>query len=838
MNEPIIPEDERTRHLETLQGAWDDVSQICDRKVRFGGLPFEEWAGPGYAVAALFDPFVLTADLAPSIVHLDVPEGAACPKGLSAGSTRGSQKERISFRVNAARQPELHLPAIWGGVTYRALRATAPWRTLADIAELPGLVVSPGCAVFAFNPLRVIHRHLNMADPRTTRDLMDLLVMAILGASGADADLDDQDLRRDFHALGLSTFLVAQMHRAVGKVWDVKHIEPELRLAAKACIAGDLTQARERLGASFRVLEEARRQLAGKPVYHVVMPHGGILFDGEGYAEYDWPEASARVLNLYLDWADRFGYKFAPDIGAGTLEAFDKLHPRTIKRLGKAWEAGRVEFVNGTYSQPYAQLWPMWDQDKQFEQGLKVFDRLFGRRPTVYAAQEIALHPALPDLLVKHGFKQAIHRAQNLGLAPLETVPFIEWMSPAGSSIRALPSHPLRGERRGGNTWRHLPILLTSARNDGVPFVSFTSLMDQSFIDLYAEEIVRSHAYAPVWGEFLTPTEFFDRTASFPAERRVYTLDDYDYALDLVGNTIHAHETGGYSSEQAFLFAEGRRLRALEQTGRLDEDSLRRFLNQQAHDTYIIPYFAQGAFMDKSVADYAGPRYVCSSEGPRGYTRAIRDAAGYPERFRDCAPAAAEPCVIRGGVIAVGPVAFKVDLKSGAVIRIGPQACRLGCVTFDGKALVIAGVERLPDRLRLTGNLSGFGTVTLAYFIAGRRLFCEVSIASNPLRVARDAQCWERCVSLEHAKPAGAEVWRRVSGVVQPTRREAFHSLDVVELRRGGETRVLGHGGNIFFRQTPTTLSNRLWCHDEFCDCFWWSVALDGAMGSDGGQGA
>ena len=68
---------------------------------------------------------------------------------------------------------------------------------------------------------------------------------------------------------------------------------------------------------------------------------------------------------------------------------------------------------------------------------------------------------------------------------------------------------------------------------------------------------------------------------------------------------------------------------------------------------------------------------------------------------------------------------------------------------------------------------------------------------------------------------------RTVSGVTQPTVLERFHSLDVLEIREADSLVQLKHGGNIFFRQTPTSVQNRLWCYDEFCNRFYWAVAIE-----------
>ena len=823
MKEERIPQTELALFLKTLGDSLAEHDRLHPQ-IQLCGLPVEEWAGPGYAIGALFDPYVLTAALKPSTVYLEWPD-AELP-GISRIENRVSQKEKITFHVNAHRSPEFLLPMLWGGVEYHRFEATSAWRIQATIAECPALAVRDGAALFAFNPLKVIHRYLNMADPSTTRDLTDLLVKAVLGASGIDQELDDEDLRRDFHSLGVSSLLLGQMHKAVGQSWDVQDFSADLRGAARAYVEGDRDRAREILGGLFVRFADRRKLLVPIPVYIMVMPHGGILFESEGYAEYDSPELAARALNLFLDWQDRFGFHFAPDIGAGTLEEFAKCYPKTIRRFRVAWEKGEVEFVNGSYSQPYSQLWDLWDQEKQFEIGLVTFDRLFGRHPKVYASQEIAIHPAMPDLLKRHGFEYAIHRSQNTGLASIDTAALIEWESPAGAVVRSLPAHPLRSERRGGEIWRHFPILLTSERNNGLPFIAFTSLMDQTFIDIYNEEILRANHYASVWGEFVTPSEFFEKTKAIDAESRCYTLDQYYYALDLSGNAIHGHQTGGYSSEQAFMFKESLRLQELDRQGKLPESDLKRLLNQEAHDCYIIPYFATGYFMECGMTDYDGPRYRSSNDQPRGLNRYIRDTAGYPKTFSDYVPVPPEPCLIQGGTLSSCGKCATIDLENGAVVSVDGKMVSLGALKYNRSAFEVQKVRESDERLCLSGILPDFGEVVIEYFMNSGWLYGEVSCPVIDHRWEETKITWMDAVYLEHSKSARAGVVRTVSAVTQPTSLLQFHSLDVLEIHEPDSVVRLKHGGNIFFRQTPVAVQNRLWCYDEFCNRFYWAVSL------------
>ena len=105
-------------------------------------------------------------------------------------------------------------------------------------------------------------------------------------------------------------------------------------------------------------------------------------------------------------------------------------------------------------------------------------------------------------------------------------------------------------------------------------------------------------------------------------------------------------------------------------------------------------------------------------------------------------------------------------------------------------------------------------------------LYAEVSFPSMDHTWVDTKITWMDAVYLEHSKSAQADVVRTVSGVSQPTRLEYFHSLDVLEIHEGNSAVRLKQGGNIFFRQEPESVQNRLWCYDEFSDLFYWGVEV------------
>lgn len=796
-------------------------SALARWRVRVLGL--NEFA-PGYLMGALFDPYLARPCEKNVVLHLNLAsrDGEADDlPGLEIAGIYGPQKERIVFSSARAGTRALHLP-----FPYARVGASSDWNVPATCAELPGVLTAPGLAAFMFDPIQLITKYLDMAEPDITADVIDLIVRAVLAARGEPRDLDADELRRDFHALGISYMMVEELYALFGAEFDAGSLFAGLYEAAEAYRQGDSGRAREELIACFQTLTKAREQLFPEPIYIMDMPHGGILFEEEGYAEYDWPEAAAKILRLYLEWSQGLGYRFAPDIGAGTLKHLNATHPKTVLALKRAWDEKRIEFVNGTYSQPYLQLWDMWSQHKQFEEGLRVFDELFGQRPTVYAAQEIALHPALPGMLRQYGYEAAIHRSQNQGTAPLDDSPLIDWEGPDGATIPTLPSHAPRSEKLGSGIYRGMPVLIKGTADAKLPFAAITNLIDQTFVGAYKEEVIRTARLCGLWGEFLTPSEFFKKTAHVPRVARRYSLDVYDYDREMPSANYHRYESGGFSSLLELWLQTARRLEDDERRGSLQTPELHKLLDGQSHDGYVVSYFKRGAFLDLYLTDYVGPRYKVTGDNPRGVDHYLRDCLGAPEVVSAELPVSLGRAEIDGAALALDDVHFRIDPETAHVCEINGRAVRLGAPRYGQNPLNVQGLGAREGRLVIEGVLRGFGDLRLVYGIAGETLYCLVEADPASRRSDCKTPYWEDCVYLAHALPEATVVHRHCSGCIEPTALPDFYSAGHIVLKAEEVALTLGHGGNGFFKRSGAELWNRLWAYNENSRSFWWSVSL------------
>lgn len=202
-------------------------NMAAENNVQFVGI---DSLTKGYLLASLFDPFLICSPKKYIRICLGSLDGATLMremKGISAQGPYGQQKEAVEFDSTRGGKRILYMSCL-----HLRLKVSSAWKILATCAELPAVVVKPRIAVFSFDPANLIDKYLNMMEPDITADITDLLIRAILTARGVGRELDDNDLRRDFHALGISTMMVEELCSLSGRQWDVKEILAVLEEAA------------------------------------------------------------------------------------------------------------------------------------------------------------------------------------------------------------------------------------------------------------------------------------------------------------------------------------------------------------------------------------------------------------------------------------------------------------------------------------------------------------------------------------------------------------------------------------------------------------------------------
>jgi hypothetical protein len=117
-------------------------------------------------------------------------------------------------------------------------------------------------------------------------------------------------------------------------------------------------------------------------------------------------------LKLNYEWS---GYE---------LEDLARRFPDVIQRMVALHKRGQLDFIGGEFSQPHSATLGSESCWRQFEFGLDVFQRVFGKKMTVHATQETQLHPQLPQLLRHFGYDYmampAFHGAVLITEGPFE----------------------------------------------------------------------------------------------------------------------------------------------------------------------------------------------------------------------------------------------------------------------------------------------------------------------------------------------------------------------------------------------------------------------------------
>ena len=514
----------------------------------------------------------------------------------------------------------------------QCLELTGQARACARVGEFPDAVLTSGGVVFSTDFFHALE--LFRAQPfqfiGEASKLFVFLVRRLLKAGVARRTMaaveKEFDLRRDFHAWGVSYLLLHRLAANLGSELDDAALQQSVVKAATKTAAGNASAGRRALGASFRRMAKLRQQMAPLDIHIMDGFHGGVLYDDVGFVELDWPTFAARWLEDCLWLAENKSWPFNMQFDAGTIECLNKRYPGLFKKLAGAWDKGLIDIVDGTYSQPLTfYSWEAWSRN--FEQGLGAMEEVFGRRPETYVRQEFGFTPQLPSLLNRFGYKQAVQRVAGPSTpTPAEDERRIIWQGKDGSRIDTLPSHPTRSEHAQWFMFHAIPDLITQALERGDAYLALTNDADAMRHPLLREDVIRTHHYAPVWGRFVTYNDFFRETE--PPEKTVaYTFDDYGPPLlsqnPFHGNPVEALRTG-HEMETTLLAAEA--LAAfnsivLGQQLPDNNDRWRGLLYLQQHDIPQIARIAAGQFLQTNLVNYEGPQQTITVE-----QRAMKEA--------------------------------------------------------------------------------------------------------------------------------------------------------------------------------------------------------------------
>lgn len=492
---------------------------------------------------------------------------------------------------------------------------------LSLIGENPDCFLCGNTGVFTTDFFKAITAHIHEPIlPRLLSDASKLLcktVLSLAGITPTPCSTEDEDLHRDFHAAG---YALQIMRELCGDNDFLPTFEHHLIAASDAFVSSQFDLCQSRLKDAFTVLADYRKRIISKDIFFIDTIHAGSMLSDSGYFEFDWPQKTAEFLSNMTSWVERRNFKFCVDFGAGAMEHFFKRYPKLKARMAKAAQAGLIEFVNGTYSQPYPLLYSNESMLRQFEFGKTEVKSLFGVEVKTYASQEFGFTSSLPALLNLAGYHANVGRVYNQGDVPRDDKKLINWRGKDGEEIPTLPAHSYPSEKEYDFTYANLHIKLQEAEKHAPDIVVSTSLGDASYYRPFREELTRIQFYAPVFGEICTFADYFKRCqpeSTYDIKADDLKFDGYFLNLDN-WESLHAKHAGGANRHGCLVQQAEFSLLALEQadatlfalTGTPSGSvNWKPLLQYEGHDNYVVPYETVGEFMrdQGNLIHYCGP---------------------------------------------------------------------------------------------------------------------------------------------------------------------------------------------------------------------------------------
>ncbi len=316
------------------------------------------------------------------------------------------------------------------------------------------------------------------------------------------------DLVADFYSLGFCWLQVELLSRHMRNFSNVDEgrMHEKAIAAARAAVADDRDTAQTHLRGCFELLLEARERFYPVECY---------------------------LIDLCLTFNDLATDKLIEELGrdvpmsllasAVDLEALIKKSPAVRDALVAACHAQRVCLVGGEERETPLPLLPLESVLHQFLRGRQRWMDMIGQSPVVWGRRKFGLTPPLPQLLVKLGFKAALHVVLDDGIYPDHEYTKLRWRGSDESIIDALSRIPLAAD--SPSSYLRFPVRMAeSMDHDQVAGLIFARWPDVTAP--WYEDLRRSQKYAPVLGRFVTLQHFFAST-ELPGQLSTYQPNEY-----------------------------------------------------------------------------------------------------------------------------------------------------------------------------------------------------------------------------------------------------------------------------------------------------------------------
>ena len=318
----------------------------------------------------------------------------------------------------------------------------------------------------------------------------------------------DEELVADFLALGTCWLLIELLTRRMRQYGNIDEMRffQRVQLAAKAAIADDKDTAATHLRGCFEMLLEARERFYPVDCYLLDL----CLAVPEVDFEKLLPETQQSV-------------PWSLVVNSDDLSAICEKCPELGPALSEACGAGRVSLVGGEDRETPLPILPLESVLYHFQRGRREFARLTGRHPDVWGRRRFGLTALLPQLLVKFGYKAALHVVLDDGIYPDAEYTKLRWRGVDGTLIDALSRIPLAADAAA--SYLRFPVRMAESMDhdqvSGLILARWPTVEGPWFDDLR-----RSQKYAPCLGRFVALDRFFEQT-ELPGQLSTHKPGEY-----------------------------------------------------------------------------------------------------------------------------------------------------------------------------------------------------------------------------------------------------------------------------------------------------------------------
>lgn len=319
----------------------------------------------------------------------------------------------------------------------------------------------------------------------------------------------DPSLTADFLALGfcyLQTEVLTRRMRYMSNL-DEAAFERSTLAAAKAAVEGNVEEARTQLTAAFNSLLESRGYFYPVDAYFLDLT---LIAPTTMGAELRSELAAGVPMNVLLS--------------GGALERMAAEEVETLNALKAGLEAGTVGLIGGEFEEADLPLMSHEAILAHLQTAGTVYDRLLGRRPTVFGRWRAGLTPVLPQILHECGFAGAMHfTLDGVGQFPKSERIKTAWSGLDGTTINAITKPPLDAARP--ETFLALSDALGDTMDhDFVATAVFAHWPGRA--SPFYGDLRRAAKYAAVLGKFATVEEYFKDTEAAGTQSK-FPPDDY-----------------------------------------------------------------------------------------------------------------------------------------------------------------------------------------------------------------------------------------------------------------------------------------------------------------------